>query len=120
VNDETHKLLEAILITLQDNGKDIRNLKAEMRETAQRVSSIEKAIHELNERVKSLNAELEQYGDAATVISNAMVKLNERIHRAQLVALHLIEKKIEDAIDCKVQDKVQDLRETVLKPESRN
>ncbi len=89
MNDETNKLLEAILITLQDNGKDIRDLKTEMRGVKDeikllgaRMANVETAVLGLDKRMANVET---------AVVSNtlAIQQLDKRMANVEVAVLGL-------------------------------
>lgn len=71
MSEETNRLLEAILITLQDQAKDIRQLKEDVRVLKEDVRILKEDVRVLKEEVQALNRR-------ATNLEIVVIDLNAR------------------------------------------
>ncbi len=122
MNNETNKLLEAILITLQDNGKDIRDLKAEMRGVKDEVSGLKAEMRGVKDEIKLLgirmaNVEVAVLGldkrmanVETAVVSNtlAIQQLDKRMANVEVVVVANSEEM--KSLNAHVQENTREIR----------
>ncbi|MBC8043601.1 MAG: hypothetical protein IAF08_09155 [Rhizobacter sp.] len=77
MNEETNKLLEAILLVLQENGKDIRGMKNDICEMKDDARGMQNDIREMKGDIREMKGDIRTLNGRMSSVENA-VKENTR------------------------------------------
>lgn len=108
-NDKTHRLLEAILLELQDHGKYIREMRADIRALHEDVRVLKDDVRVLKEDVAQIKAEMKALARRAENLELVVVDMNRRLENVER-ALISFSGLFKD---------VQDLRERIQRLEAK-
>lgn len=108
-NDKTNRLLEAILLELQDHGKYIREMRADIRMLQEDVRVLKDDVAQIKAEMKTLARRVENLEIVAVDMNRRLENVERRLENVERAML---------AFAALFKD-VQELRERVMRLESK-